>query len=363
MQAAAEATGNASYYFGPPNPLPQGFSFADLAVLVVWFLISEGERAVLEYLGGNFEEVRLGMSMGVPMAFYKHKVLRPFFLSVARRAWLIYRAEGPQRPVLMIEKARNVLARHPVSAVPETPDYDVRTWVRSEAEAAMCWPFQSPAVAPGPYVKIDVGAGTSHASLYRIYGDSQTPKRGVAFFGATSVAVGMDAVDRAIAGSEGVVANCLTLRGAEQSVLQSSLKALAAIKPVQEGIYESYRKAWIETYRKLQEYPAELEAWRKHRMFSIGGGSLVPLVIEGLRVHPAGGNIPIAPTALEPPPDIFRADGNSIVQGELPFAAVAYGLSNIDFSVPEAFTPDEVPSMPERNERRERLDRDDLYAK
>jgi hypothetical protein len=363
MQAAAEVTGDASYYFGPLKPLPEGFSFADLAVLVVWFLISEGQSAVSKYLGGNMEGVRLGMSMGVPMAFYKHKVLRPFFLSVARRAWLISRAEGPLGPVLLIEKAKKVFARHPASAVPETPDYDVRTWIRSEAEAAMCWPFQSPAVAPGPYVKMDVGAGTSPASLYRIYGDSQTPKRGIAFFGATSVAVGMDAVDRAIADSDGRAGDCLELRGTEQAVLQSNPKALAAIKPVQEDIYVSYKRAWIETYRKLQEYPPELAAWRMHRMFSIGGGSLVPLVIDSLRIHPAGGNIAIAPTVLEPPPDLFRADGNPVAQGELPFSAVAYGLSNIDFSVPEALTPDEVPPMPERNERRERLDRDDLYAK
>ncbi len=39
--------------------------------------------------------------------------------------------------------------------------------------------------APGPYVKLDVGAGTSHSSLFRIYGDLQTPKRGIGFFGVT----------------------------------------------------------------------------------------------------------------------------------------------------------------------------------
>lgn len=363
MQAAAEVTGDPSYYFGPLTPLPDGFTFADLVVLVLWFLISEGHSAVAEYLGGDMEGVRLGMSMGVPMAFYKHKVLRPFFLSVARRAWLIYRAEDMLGPVLLIDKARKVLASHPASSVPETPEYDVRTWIRSEAEAAMCWPFQSPAVASGPYVKVDIGAGTSHASLYRIYGDSQTPKRGIAFFGATSVAVGMDAVDRAIADSDGREGDCLELRGTEQVMLQADPKALAAIGPVQEQIYMSYKRAWIETYRKLHEYLPELEAWRKHKMFSIGGGSLVPLVIDSLRVHPAGGNIAIAPIVFEPPPDLFRADGNPVARGELPFSAVAYGLSNIDFSVPEAFTPDEVPPMPERNERRDRLDRDDLYAK
>jgi hypothetical protein len=363
IQAAAEVTGDSSYYFGPLKSLPAGFSFADLAVLVVWYLISEGQRAISTYLADNMEGVRIGMSMGVPMAFYRHKALRPFFLLMARRAWLIYRAEGLLGPVLLFDKAKKILASHPVSAVPETPDYDVRTWIRSEAEAAMCWPFQSPAVAAGPYVKMDIGAGTSHASLYRIYGDSQTPKRGIAFFGATSVTVGMDAVDRAIAESDGREGDCLEIRGTEQAVLQSNPKALAAIKAVQDAIYVSYKRAWIETYRKLQEYPSELEAWRGHRMFSIGGGSLVPLVIDSLRVHPAGGNIAIAPTALEPPPDLFRADGSAVTPGELPFFAVAYGLSNIDFSVPEAFTPDEVPPMPGRNERRERLDRDDLYAK
>jgi hypothetical protein len=363
MQAATEITGDSSYYFGPLKPVPEGFSFADLSVLVVWYLISEGQRAVSAYLNGNMEGVRIGMSMGVPMAFYTHKILRPLFLSVARRAWLIYRAEGLLGPVLMIDKAKKILELYPATAVPETPDYDVRTWIRSEAEAAMCWPFQSPAVAPGPYVKMDIGAGTSHASLYRIYGDAQTPKQGIAFFGATSVAVGMDAIDRAIAASEGREGDCLELRGTEQAVLQTSLGALKAIKPVQEGIYESYRKAWYETSQKFVGYPAEMIAWREHRMFSIGGGSLVPLVIDSLRVHPASGDVRIAPTVLEPPPDLFRTDGNPIAPEELPFSVVAYGLSNIDFSVPEALTPDEVPPMPGRNERRDRLDRDDIYAK
>ena len=56
-------------------------------------------------------------------------------------------------------------------------------------------------------------------------------------------------------------------------------------------------------------------------------------------------------------------DNKKVTIGELPFVTVAYGLSNIGLSIPEALTPDEVPPMPDRAERRNRLDREDIYAK
>ena len=51
------------------------------------------------------------------------------------------------------------------------------------------------------------------------------------------------------------------------------------------------------------------------------------------------------------------------IRQNLPFIAVAYGLSNIGLSIPEALTPDEVPPMPDPTELRIRLDRHDIYAK
>ncbi len=67
--------------------------------------------------------------------------------------------------------------------------------------------------------------------------------------------------------------------------------------------------------------------------------------------------------ALEQPADLVRTDNKKVTIGELPFVTVAYGLSNIGLSIPEALTPDEVPPMPDRTERRNRLDREDIYAK
>ena len=362
MRVAAEVTGKPEYYFGPMTQLPDGFSSADLAALSVWFLISQGHRAVAAYLDGQMEGVSIGATMGVPMSFFRDKQLLLSFLSIARRAWLLYRDEGPSGPVLLIEKARRVLEKYPAAAVPATPDYEIRDWIRSEGEAAMWWSFQSPAIGPGPYAKVDIGAGTTHSSLFRIFGSAQTPKTGIAFFGAVTVPVGMDAVDRAIAECEGLKGDCLALRGLEHSILKTNAKARGALIPVRDQIYEAYRKAWIETYRKINEYVAELKAWNEHKVFVIGGGSLVPLLVEAVRVHP-GRHALLQLATLEKPVDLIRSDKRMVIEEELPFITVAYGLSNIGLSIPEAFTPDEVPPMPDRTERRQRLDHEDIYAK
>jgi hypothetical protein len=122
------------------------------------------------------------------------------------------------------------------------------------------------------------------------------------------------------------------------------------------------RQAWIETHRKINEYVAELTAWRGHRVFVIGGGSLVPALVDRVKVHP-GQRLPLELAILEQPTDLIRADNKRVSRDELPFITVAYGLSNIGLSIPEAFTPDDVPPMPDRVERRRRLDHEDIYAK
>lgn len=361
MIVAAEVHRDAKLYFGPPKIMPGGFSAADLATLTVWFLISEGHRAIDTYLSHKMEGVSIGMTMGVPMSFFRDNQLRSSFLSIARRAWLLYREEGLLDRVLPVEKARRALDKHSFATVPPTSESEVRDWIRSEGEAAMWWPFQSPAVPSGPYAKVDIGAGTTHASLYRIFGTARTPKTGLAFFGAVTVSVGMDAVDSAIAESEGLKGDCLALRGRERSILESSVRARNALISVGEKIYEAYGRAWTETYHKIKG-TAEPQAWREHKVFVIGGGSLVPHLVEMVRVHP-GRRTPLQLATLEEPTDLIRADNRRVTRDELPFITVAYGLSNIGLSIPEAFTPDQVQPMPDRTERITRLDHEDIYAK
>jgi len=82
-----------------------------------------------------------------------------------------------------------------------------------------------------------------------------------------------------------------------------------------------------------------------------------------MRMHPAGGDSKVRLATLEQPSDLLQVDGSNVADRDLPFVGVAYGLSNIGLSIPEAFTPDQVPPMLDWTERRERLDRDDIYAK
>jgi hypothetical protein len=353
MRVAVEVSGDTKYFVGPTTTLPDGFSSADLAALTVWFLISEGHRAVAAQLNSCMEGVEMGMSMGVPMPFFNDRQLRASFLGIARRAWTFYRKEGLVDSVLLIEKARRVLEKHPV-APSAVSDHEVEDWIdhratvavnspidiiRSEDEAAIWWLMRSPSVRAGPYAKIDIGAGTTHANLFRIFGPAQSPKRSLVRYGAAAVSEGMDAVDRAIAECEGGKRDCLVLRGFEPPILQANTKVREALMPVGEQIYDSYRKAWIETCRKMGSNALELSCWRQHKVFVTGGGSLLPLLVDTLRMHPDQRE-PLSVMMLEQPTDLVRADHKKITSGELPFVTVAYGLANMESFLPNPYVRD-----------------------
>jgi len=352
MRVAVEASGNPKYYLGPTTTLPDGFSAPDLAALTVWFLISEGHRAVAAHLNGRMEGVEMDMTMGAPMAFFQDKQLRASFLSIARRAWTFYCNEGLLDAALLIEKARRVLEKHPV-ALSAVPDQEVQDWInnrarvsvnspidiiRSEDEAAIWWLMRSPSVRAGPYAKIDIGAGTTHANLFRIFGLAQTPKRSLVRSGAAAVPVGMDAVDRAIAECQGSNSDCLGLRGSEQPILQTNAKVREVLMPVAEQIYDAYRRAWSEACRNMDN-ALELSSWRQHQVFVTGGGSLLPLLVDTVRMHPDRRE-PLLVMPLEQPIDLLRADHRKIASEELPFVTVAYGLSNIQSFLPNPWCRD-----------------------
>jgi hypothetical protein len=353
MRIAAEVSGDPKYFLGATTTLPNGLGAADLAALTVWFLISEGHRAVASHLSGAMEGVEMAMSMGVPTAFFDDRQLRAAFLSVASRAWTFYREEGLVDSALLVEKARRVLEKHP-APLPTIPDHDVEDWIdnraivaanspidiiRSEDEAAMWWLLRSPGVRAGPYAKVDIGAGTTHANLFRIFGLAQTARRSLVRYGAAAVPVGMDAVDRAIAECQGLKRDCFTLRRSEQSILQANAKVKDALMPVGEAIYDSCRKAWSEARGKLGGNALELASWRQQKIFVTGGGSRLPFLVDTVRMHPDQRE-PLSVMTLEQPTDLVRADRREIATDELPFVTVAYGLSNMQSFLPNPYSRD-----------------------
>ena len=238
MRVAAEVTGNPKYELRWTTNLPNGFSAGDLASLTLWFLISKGHQAIAAQFSGRMESVEIGMTMGVPMEFINDKELKATFLGIARRAWSLYCHEGLLDAALSIEKARRVLEKHPL-VLSSLPEEEERDWIRCEGEVALWLVLHSPSVGIGPYAKVDIGAGTTHTSLFRIFGKLHTVKRSLAPFGAAAVPVGMDAVDRAIAECQGLKGDCLTLRGSESSILQANEKVREALQSVCDQIFDS----------------------------------------------------------------------------------------------------------------------------
>src|SRR5438093_4693723 len=120
------------------------------------------------------------MTLGIPMSFFTDLELRREFLLIGRAAWRLFREAGPlASPVVLTIPHTASRVKGTLSSVQttETPAESVRDWVRSEAEAAMWWAFQSPAIRPGTYAKVDIGAGTTNSSLFRIFEKPQDGRR------------------------------------------------------------------------------------------------------------------------------------------------------------------------------------------
>jgi hypothetical protein len=184
-----------------------------------------------------------------------------------------------------------------------------------------------------------LGAGSTQANLFRIFGVAQTVKRSLVRYGTAAVPVGMDALDRAIAECQGLSSACLALRGFEQSILQTDTRVPEALIPVGEQIYDSYRKAWSEACSKMGSNALELSSWRQQIVFVTGGGSRLQSLVDTVRTHPDQGE-PLSLMTLEQPTDLVRPDHSEIPSDELPFVTVAYGLSNIQTYLPNPYSRD-----------------------
>jgi hypothetical protein len=353
------------YFYGAQREFPDGFRARDFATLSVWSLISEGERVAHTIL--KDDDIRLGMTLGIPMSFFADAELRDEFLMIARAAWHLHRNRGPlPGDTVTFNNARKLLdeAYQAVESKGAVSPSQVRDWLRSEAEAAMLWAFRSPGVPSGPYLKVDVGAGTTNASIFRIvdkFSGGQWVKSGFAFFGTFSGPFGMDAVDHALAAHLSMdVDNCLELRAQEDRLLHDA-GALDSARQTFRQIRNSSTEAWRRGYRKIMSSPYEVRAWEEANIFIIGGGSLVTPLRNFLATHPNGHNISMPQRQSDVPPDLHLESGKNIPANLMPFVMVAYGLSNLGLAVPEAETPDVIPPL-SRMSVQERMSHEDIYG-
>jgi len=353
------------YYYGAQREFPSGFRARDFATLSVWSLISEGESAARDSLKNA--DIKLGMTLGVPMSFFADDELRDEFLMIARTAWHLHRNRGPLRgDAINLNDARHWLdeAYQAVRLKGPVSSTQVRDWLRSEAEASMLWAFRSPGVPSGPYLKVDVGAGTTNASMFRIvdtFSEGQWVKSGFAFFGTFSGPYGMDAVDHALATHLSMnVDDSLDLRAQEDRLLHDA-GALDSTRQTFRQIRNSPIEAWRRGYRKIMSSPYEVRAWEEANIFVIGGGSLVTPLRNFLARHPNGHSISMPQRQSDVPSDLHLESGSAITSNLMPFLMVAYGLSNLGLAVPQAETPDRIPPLSSMSAQ-ERLSHEDIYG-
>jgi hypothetical protein len=344
MRVAGESTGNyQKYCYGPLPPLPNGFTAKDLAILTVWFLLSEGMNSISRFLNLSTHDVAITATVGIPMSFYEDDKLRTEFLEIARTARRIYDDCGSMKTnCVALDVGLALVRRHRMSAEEiGVPCDELRNWIRSEAEAAMCLAVKSPSVSDGPFAEVDIGAGTTNASIFSIlprFDGQRWLKERLAFFGARSEPFGMDAVDAALARQQGISHDlCLSLRGSERDVFRKT--GTYSLLRTLEGIREAYMLAWRRSAPKLHR--PELENFQSHQVFVIGGGSLVSEIADVFRRHPAGHEQRLRVRQLGKPDDLHRTDNRAIQFDDVPFVVVAYGLTFDALEVPETFTPNE----------------------
>lgn len=357
MRVAAEAKGHLDAH---STALPHGLSAADLATITVARLIEKGAEAARAEHGNG---LKFGMTLGVPMSFLADMQLRSVFLRIARTAWHLWRSDALRSDELEIEKVRQLLTdAHAV--VDASSVSDIRDWIRSEAEAAMWWTVQSPSVRAGAYAKVDVGAGTTNASVFRIgerYSDGAWIKDSLRFFGAKSEGVGMDAIDTALAACCGLPSSLwFEMRGREEQLLSKQPKTRRACEKVLSRIRRVFEDAWMRGYSKYRASHPEVEKWEKACVFAIGGGSLVSAIREKMREHPQNGP-QLRILNMECPSDLELGTGDP--HSTLPFLNVAYGLSTLTGEIREVESPDEIGSIPDDGDRLARLNHEDVYAK
>jgi hypothetical protein len=302
------------------------------------------------------------------MASIDDATRRDRFVAVARLAFEIWRqrdtdlAGGVQicRALDIVAGARERLASRQVG--------DPREWVRSEAEAGLLWAFQSPDVAKGLYACVDVGAGTTDVSVFRIkedFVDGRWTKSGMVFYSAVSGTPGVDRLDRLLSESAGDGQAFEVWRGREAEALaQADETARARAAEVAAEMHAVYKKGWQQAYGKEQVQ----SAWDHYKLFVLGGGSQIPDVSAALTKTTWNGLADRQIARPGFPDDLFelpqiRSRGLTPFSESPAFLLVAYGLSWLGADVPEVVVPNEVASWRPSTTRRERLEQDELYPK
>ena len=239
---------------------------------------------------------------------------------------------------VLIASARTRTTDRPVSSI--------RNWIRSEAEAGLLWIFRSPLIPEGLYGCVDVGAGTTDVSFFRLrsrHQENAWVKDALGFYSARSSPPAMDALGECLAEIGGGAVSPAFLRGNEDSIIKRhGVAGHECVESVCTQIFDTYCRTWRDAYVKEKRE----SSWYKYRLFVLGGGSKVDLVAQSLRKSVWPGrlaNRDIGNAGF--PDDLYDWPDNGQLQPfreDAAFLLVAYGLSYLGADVPIVDEPSKI---------------------
>jgi hypothetical protein len=361
----------AAFPGGQDPELPAEVSAEDIATLVVAYLLGIGFSSAQSYCETLKPRAtpRMSMSMGVPMSILDRGALRDQFLRIARTAYDIWKTSGtalafhegvdPRQAMELLSASRERLRSRPVA--------DPRGWIRSEAEAGLLWIFRSPAVGEGLYACIDVGAGTTDVSVFRIRTRRESGtwiKDALGFYSAVSAPPGVDALDERLASLDGHGLTLESLRMRENEVIRTHrYTGHPKVRSFFDQVFGAYLDAWRSGYQKE---PRE-SAWHRYGLFVLGGGSKIEPLISRLEETVWSGRLACR-KALDAgfPEDLYEWPSGtqlSLFKEDAAFLLVAYGLSYLATDVPEVDNPADMPPFVIPRHPRPPIDQDEYYPK
>jgi len=301
------------------------------------------------------------MTLGVPMSQLDHPELAKLFLQIARVAASAFRLKPSDLANGLKLDDAIALLRSAREDIVKDEAVESRDWIRAEASAALIWAFNSPMVTSGLYAVVDVGAGTTGSSWFRIVDTMQGgvwTKSKMAFFGAACNPPGADAIEHAVARAIGQE-DPTVLRGTVNNVFNTRPPhSIDGLLRMCDAIGHTYSEAFGRAYSKQPQQ----NAWYGAKLFLIGGGSLIDPVRQQLRRR-AWRQLDADPPLVDPghPADLFEESGVPYA-GDARYLLVAYGLSHIDADVPDIANPNDIPPFTPLVPAHRAISHEDLYG-
>jgi hypothetical protein len=354
----------------------------DIATWYLAFIIGYSKREIASRWGDKFVLQPL-FNVGAPIDQWNARRGAELFKRVAfygeRLSHVV--ADGI-RLADLLAAYKQAKAQHPL--IP--PEAERLVFVQPETAAGLMSFVTSPRVPAGLYGIVDVGAGTTDVSFFRLADFKPNEPRRMSFYEAKTDVVGAGDLDRDLArlavsrlpatsgrGVEekspevlgaarlaketlGATGRC-EIRLASLSVKLSRSEVEASFEPIIRQMVQTY----IQTNHRAYKKEELVSRWRTFTVLTLGGGTrCLPIYNTFRATYPSPYNERITFARIPVPADL---DCEASARDNFDLVAVAYGLSFPPPDFPEILSPASVSPLDFTLPPRKMPDREDLYPK